>query len=146
MHIYSTQRKAKVARAIEAREYLKQQFPQTFKQGHQKQPLAITIYQELISHFRQTGNCLFSDTELYHGLRFYQNSTEYLRNHWPGARRLNLQGQAAGIVTTTEAVQAQRTVALRWSAKHKASIANVHSAQQILYKNMLLQKIKLSSN
>lgn len=124
-----------INRAIEVREFLKEEFPLAFKDHNNVQPLKHDIYTDLLQYFSQQPITTFSSADLLIALKLYQNSTNYLRNHWPYVARLNLMGKSSGIVTLQEAIQAQKLIAKRCPHHQKMSKA------EFMLRRILLSKV-----
>lgn len=101
--------------------YLAEQFPACFVLTGTAHPLKIGIFDDLAA--RLADDPKVSKTRLRSAVRHYTNSWRYLRCIKAGAERLDLDGQAAGLVEASHAEHAQQQL-----AEAKAQLADKKAA------------------
>lgn len=107
--------------------YLAEQFPACFILSGEPKPLKIGIFDDLAQ--RLADDEKVSKTRLRTALRHYTNSWRYLRCVVAGKERVDLDGQAAGVVEAGHAEHAKDslTESREQAAKRKAPQARVES-------------------
>jgi ProP effector len=83
---------------------LRELFPAAFSE--QPKPLKLGVHRDVIERLGPV-----SHRELRGAFAFYTGSLQYQRALKPGATRIDLDGNAAGVVTEDEAAHAQQTIA-----------------------------------
>lgn len=100
-------------------ELLKAHFPACFKEMQAIQPLKIGIKQDLVIRLGSIDNIVLNDKAcMVSSLSYYVSAPSYLKNVTEGATRIDLDGNAAGIVTAEEA---QYSVTCRQAKLQKKS-------------------------
>lgn len=85
-------------------ELLKAHFPACFKELKEVQPLQKGIKQDLVKHLSTREDIVIGDKAcMVNSLAYYVNSPAYHKQVVAGATRIDLDGQAAGVVTEEEA-------------------------------------------
>lgn len=85
-------------------ELLKAYFPNCFKELKEIQPLKIGIKQDLVKYLSTREDIVIGDKAcMVNSLAYYVNSPSYHKQMVAGATRIDLQGQAASVVTSEEA-------------------------------------------
>lgn len=85
-------------------ELLKAYFPDCFKELKEIQPLKIGIKQDLVKYLSTREDIVIGDKAcMVNSLAYYVNSPSYHKQMVAGATRIDLQGQAASVVTSEEA-------------------------------------------
>lgn len=85
-------------------ELLRAYFSTTFKENKDIQPLKIGIKQDLVKQLSQREDIVVGDKAcMVSSLAYYVNSLAYHKSVVAGASRIDLAGQAVGIVSTEEA-------------------------------------------
>jgi ProP effector len=85
-------------------ELLKAHFPLCFKDIKEIQPLKVGIKQDLVKALGAKEDIAISDKAcMVTSLAYYVNSASYHKNIVAGAVRIDLNGEAAGVVTAEEA-------------------------------------------
>jgi len=89
-------------------ELLKVHYPACFKEPNEIVPLKIGIRQDLIKHLGGRTDIALADKAcMSSSLSYYVNSPGYHRRVISGVTRIDLNGEAAGLVTEEEAVYSQ---------------------------------------
>lgn len=88
--------------------YLADKFPLCFTVDGACKPLKIGIFTDLAA--RLEGDSTVSKTQLRVALRQYTNSWRYLKSTQAGVERVDIDGQAAGIVEEEHALHAKETL------------------------------------
>lgn len=85
-------------------ELLKAYFPASFKEMQEAQPLKVGIKQDLVKRLGGMDNIVLNDKAcMVSSLSYYVSSPSYHKNVVEGAIRIDLDGNAAGVVTAEEA-------------------------------------------
>lgn len=85
-------------------ELLKAYFPACFKEAKETKPLKIGIKQDLVKYLSTRDEIVLGDKAcMVSSLAYYVSSPTYHRNVVEGAVRIDLDGNAAGMVTAEEA-------------------------------------------
>ena len=105
-HLPSEKKKAAQPRWLEHAQYgvelLKAYFPLCFKET-EAHPLKVGIKQDLVKQLGSLDNIVTSDKAcMVKSLSYYVNTTIYLKSIIAGATRIDLDGNASGIVTAEE--------------------------------------------
>ena len=111
--------------------YLAQRFPLCFSVEGEAKPLKIGIFQDLAEAL--AGDEQLSKTQLRHALRQYTSNWRYLYGCREGAQRVDLNGEAAGILDAEHAAHAAAQLAeakARFAEKRKAELAEKKAKQK----------------
>ncbi len=85
-------------------ELLKAYFPQCFKDMKEVQPLKVGIKQDLVKLLSTRDDIVTADKAcMVTSLSYYVNSTAYHKGVVAGATRIDLEGNAAGVISVEEA-------------------------------------------
>lgn len=85
-------------------ELLKAYFPACFKEMKEIKPLKIGIKQDLVKYLSTRDDIVLGDKAcMVSSLAYYVSSVGYHRNMIEGATRIDLEGNASGLVTAEEA-------------------------------------------
>jgi ProP effector len=85
-------------------ELLKAYFPACFREMKEMKPLKIGIKQDLVKFLSTKDDVVLSDKAcMVSSLSYYVSSVAYHRNMLEGSTRIDLEGNAAGVVTAEEA-------------------------------------------
>ncbi len=85
-------------------ELLRAYFPACFKEMKEIQPLKIGIKQDLVKHLSTRDDIVLGDKAcMVSSLAYYVSSAAYHKNVVEGAARIDLEGNAIGLVTVEEA-------------------------------------------
>lgn len=85
-------------------ELLKAYFPACFKESNEVKPLKKGIKQDLVKHLSTLENVVTDDKAcMVKSLAYYVNTAVYHKSVLPGATRIDLDGNPAGIVSAEEA-------------------------------------------
>lgn len=99
-----TQKPAWLEQAQYGVELLKAHFPLCFKDIKEVQPLKIGIKQDLVKQLSTREEIVIGDKAcMVNSLSYYVNSPTYHKRMIEGATRIDLDGNAAGVVTADEA-------------------------------------------
>lgn len=99
-------------------ELLRAYFPQTFKSGNDVQPLKKGIKQDLIKALSVLDQVTTDDKAcMVKSLSYYVNTAAYHRKVLEGAVRIDLDGNAFGIVSAEEAKYSSERVQIKQQAK-----------------------------
>ncbi|ARU94190.1 RNA chaperone ProQ [Tatumella citrea] len=102
--------------------FLAQQFPQCFCIEGEAKPLKIGIFQDIVE--RVPGDSAISKTQLRSALRLYTSSWRYLHGIKAGATRVDLDGNACGVLDEQHVEHARKQL-----EEAKARV-QAHRAQQ----------------
>lgn len=98
------QKPAWLEQALYGVELLKANFPECFKEMKEIKPLKVGIKQDLVKHLSTREDIVIGDKAcMVNSLSYYVNSPTYHKSVVEGATRIDLNGQAAGMVTAEEA-------------------------------------------
>lgn len=91
-------------------ELLKAFFPACFKESKEIQPLKIGIKQDLVKYLSTREDIVIGDKAcMVTSLSYYVNSPSYHKQVVLGATRIDLEGNAAGVVSSDEAQYSEET-------------------------------------
>ncbi len=100
----TNQKPAWLAHAQYGVELLRAHFPNCFKDTNEIQPLKVGIKQDLVKLLSSRDNIVIGDKAcMVNSLAYYVNSPAYHKTVIEGAARIDLFGQAEGVVTAEEA-------------------------------------------
>lgn len=109
-------------------ELLKAYFPQCFKDIKEIQPLKIGIKQDLVKRLSTIDNIVVGDKAcMVNSLAYYVNSPSYHKTVVVGTTRIDLDGNAAGLVTAEEANYSSE----RRKAKLQKKMTNSPTAEAV---------------
>jgi ProP effector len=109
-------------------ELLKAYFPQCFREVKEIQPLKIGIKQDLVKRLSTLNEIVVTDKAcMVNSLAYYVNSPAYHKSVIPGATRIDLDGNPAGIATADEASYSLE----RRKAKHQKKTGITNPAETV---------------
>ncbi|WP_239493878.1 RNA chaperone ProQ [Pasteurella multocida] len=122
--------------------YLVEKFPLCFSLEGEAKPLKIGLFQDLAEALQDDERV--SKTQLRQALRAYTSNWRYLHGCKAGAERVDLQGNACGILEQEHAEHAAQQLA---EAKAKKLLQCVQQRKQLnLKKNVLLVVLRQKDN
>lgn len=110
-------------------ELLRAYFPACFKEMKEIKPLKIGIKQDLVKYLSTRDDIVLGDKAcMVSSLAYYVSSAAYHRNVIEGSTRIDLEGNAAGLVTAEEAQYSLECRKSKLQKKNKP--AAKHAAQK----------------
>lgn len=112
--------------------WLRDQFPNTFFQkSHLVKPLKLGILEDIFDVYERLDNPPLSKKKLREALNYYTASNAYLLCQKPEVPRLDLFGEANGIVTADQAQYAQQRYQERQTNRKLAETSAVSEAERL---------------
>ena len=103
-------------------ELLKAHFPACFKELKETQPLKIGIKQDLVKCLSNREDIVIGDKAcMVNSLAYYVNSVAYHKSMLEGVKRIDLDGNEAGVVTAEEAQHSMECRKAKLQKKQQSS-------------------------
>lgn len=114
-------------------ELLKAYFPHCFKEGNAIQPLKKGIKEDLVKELSTLEQIVTEDKAcMVRSLSYYVNTITYHKAVIAGATRIDLQGQAAGVVSAEEAKYSTERQLAKVRGKQVSTPASSHHPEKTL--------------